>query len=158
MGIHFVPFKWNRTANMKLLFIVLSVARILDQRGNAELVYQWKGLDYRWPSPEDKQAAIESKTYIESTNVASGLAAYKGRVYLALPRIPGVPVTVASVSQTNSEQSPKLEPYPNWKMQKNGSCSAFYSAQDLDIDNNGRMWIVDSGEYGSITDPTQNYM
>lgn len=151
----------NAIMTKLLMFITaLSAAAILlNQQVTSDLVYQWKEFDYNWTSPQDEQAAVDSGTYVQSTNVPSGMAVYKENIYFALPRLAGVPATVASVSRNEPLQSsPRLQPYPNWDMQRNGSCDAFYSAQDLEIDNDGRMWVVDSGEYGTITSPKLNYM
>lgn len=40
---------------------------------------------------------------------------------------------------------PLLNPYPSWEMNQIGNCDAFQYVQSMEIDQFGRMWVVDVG-------------
>ncbi|KAJ8664473.1 hypothetical protein QAD02_006135 [Eretmocerus hayati] len=110
--------------------------------------FEWNYINYTWPSEEAYTKAEKDGGYIERNNVISGIKHWKGRMYLTIPRWrDGVPVTLASTPShpVDGITAPKLEPYPNWDMQKLDDCSALQNVQGIEIDPKGRLWVLDSG-------------
>lgn len=78
-------------------------------------------------------------------------------MWLATPRyLRGVPVTLNTVLYKHKyplwehiffprNQSPKLQPFPSYEMNKVGDCNALQLAHALDIDQFGRLWVIDVG-------------
>ena len=116
--------------------------------------FQWNYVNYTWPNNEAYQKADNDESYIEKNNALSGIKLWKDKMYLSIPRWKnGVPVTLAvtSSSPINGQTAPKLEPFPNWDMQKIGDCKAFQFVQGIEIDPLGRMWVLDSGRSATLT-------
>ncbi|XP_011503215.1 PREDICTED: protein yellow-like [Ceratosolen solmsi marchali] len=116
--------------------------------------FQWNYLNYTWPSEEAYLKADKDESYVEKNNIITGIKLWKDKMYLTIPRYRnGVPVTLAVTSSTpiNGQTAPKLEPYPNWDMQRIGDCSAFQFVQSIEIDPKGRMWVLDTGRSTTMT-------
>ena len=108
---------------------------------------QWSNIDYRWPTNADRESAIKNGSYIVQNVYINSLRPWKHRLFLTSPRIKqGVPVTLSVVSKTGVN-SPYLEPYPNWEMQRINDCSAFQSVKAIEIDTRDGLWVADSGNY-----------
>ena len=94
-------------------------------------------------------------------NALAGVKVYKGQTFVTVPRWwPGVPSTLNVIAEDG-----RLRPWPNCEMQKIGCvmrCSAhpnpahchwpsrsdraaFQYVQSMEIDTQGRMWVIDSG-------------
>lgn len=43
---------------------------------------------------------------------------------------------------------PLLQPYPSWEMQTINNYSALQYVQSMEVDTQGRMWILDTGRVG----------
>ena len=115
---------------------------------------QWKYINYTWPDEETYKSAVKNKSYIQRNNVVSGVRIYKDRIYLSTPRwLNGVPVALNSIpaNSVDINASPILEPFPNWDMQRIGDCRSFQFVQTMEVDPQGRMWIIDSGRISLIT-------
>ncbi|XP_046604211.1 protein yellow-like [Neodiprion virginianus] len=115
------------------------------------VIFQWKTISYNWP-PEysEKDARYH---YIPENNPIAGIKLWKDNMYLTIPRWKsGVPVTLARTPSTPVKDErglnitkPKLDAYPSWDMQLAGDCNAFQSVQSMEIDPQGRMWVLDTG-------------
>ena len=140
---------------MKYLVLVAALAATLALAHEPFIVqFQWNYVNYTWPSEEAYAKAEKDESYMEENNVISGIKLWKDQMYLTIPRWKnGVPVTLAVTPSTpvNSETAPKLEPYPNWDMQKIGDCKAFQFVQAVEIDPKGRMWVLDTGRSATMT-------
>lgn len=115
------------------------------QNEKFQFAYQWQYINFTWPSNEKYQEAISSVTYIPGNNVILGVKYYKGKLYLALPKIkPGSPVTVAYISEDVNSNNPLLTPFPDWKTNLNNNCDDnLFDLQSFEIDNDGIMWAID---------------
>ncbi|XP_012254694.2 major royal jelly protein 3-like [Athalia rosae] len=118
-----------------------------------DTVFEWKYIDYDWPSPKARRDAVKSGQYIPENNVISGIKIWKDKAYLTTPRMrTGVPVSLSVISAApeNPRNAPELVPYPNWEMQTLGDCDAFQFVQAVEIDPRGRMWVLDNGRTNTM--------
>lgn len=118
-----------------------------------DVYYKWKTIEYNIPS----NVQLNSTEYIPRNNIVSQLKIYENRMWITTPRyLLGVPVTLSTVPYSNRyhwwepffmlhNESPKLNPFPSYEMNKLGDCDAIQSAGALDIDSFGRLWVVDVG-------------
>ncbi|KAJ8665213.1 hypothetical protein QAD02_006875 [Eretmocerus hayati] len=163
-----------------LIFVSLVIPNFAASRKPEEVIYEWKYINFTWPSSEEYQDAIANRSYIKENNAISGIKIWNESIYLTIPRWkPGVPATlvVAPVKPTNGKRfgsndtnesssdstqvspiprSPYLEPYPNWPMQEIGDCSSLQSVLGMEIDPMGRMWILDTGRVNLLDSEPQN--
>ncbi|XP_020281980.1 protein yellow-like [Pseudomyrmex gracilis] len=133
---------------MRQLIPLLLLAVAVLSHEPFKVIFEWKSIDFEWLSDEVRQFAVLRGDYIPASNFITTVKFWKDKMYLTLPRWnDGVPVTLAVTSATpvNNVTAPKLEPYPDWNMQKLGDCSAFQLVHSIEIDPRGRMWVLDTG-------------
>ena len=127
-----------------ILFALVAVSLAVHEE--FEVQFEWKYVNYTWPSEQEYEQAKLDKSYIEENNAIAGIKIWNDRMFITMPRWKtGVPVTLASTSSKPVNPAPLLEPYPNWEMQKLGDCKAFQFVQSMEIDPKGRMWVLDAG-------------
>lgn len=143
---------------MKSPFIFATVAGLLTLsivqcKKSYDIYYQWKTVDYN--IPPDVQ--LNSTEYIEENNIISLIKIFEHRMWFTTPRyLRGVPVTLNTVPYKHEQhwweqiffqrnESPKLQPFPSYEMNKVGDCDALQLAHALDIDQFGRLWVIDVG-------------
>jgi hypothetical protein len=51
-----------------------------------QVVFGWKQLDFAFPSPAHRQAAIEEEEFIPKNNVITGIKVSGDRIFLTVPR------------------------------------------------------------------------
>lgn len=52
-------------------------------------VFHWKTVDYAWEKPEHREAALASGEYVPSSNLPLGLASWKDKLFVTVPRWKG---------------------------------------------------------------------
>lgn len=138
---------------MERLILLAFLATIALCHEPFQVIFEWKFIDFQWPSDEEQQYAVTRGDYIPANNFITTVKFWKDKMYLTLPRWKdGVPVTlgIASAKPINSMTAPKLEAYPSWAMQKLGNCAAFQLVHSIEIDPKGRMWVLDTGRPTSL--------
>ncbi|KAI8436495.1 hypothetical protein MSG28_010047 [Choristoneura fumiferana] len=50
-------------------------------------VFEWNQLDFQYPSPEARQQAIDSKTFIPENNLPMGVEVFEDRLFVTVPRV-----------------------------------------------------------------------
>ena len=138
--------------NRFLLILITVVALAASQN----VQYQWNYLNFTWPSTASHNQALQDGSYVPENTIITGIKVWKDRLYLTLPRWKtGVPVTLASTSiiQNSGDISPLLEPYPSWEMQQLDDCRAFQFVQSMEIDPQGRMWVLENGRTEFLRQP-----
>lgn len=81
---------------IKLLSGVALLAIVAADRLKVE--YQWKQIDFKYPSVEERQAAITSMNFIQENVIPVGLEVHKNRLFITLPRWKkGVPASLAYI-------------------------------------------------------------
>ncbi len=118
-----------------------------------DVYYKWKSIEYNVPP----NVQLNSSEYIPGNNIISLMKIYENRMWLITPRyLPGVPFTLNTVPYDPKyhwwetffmlrDESPKLQPFPSNAMNKVGDCNAIQLAHALEIDQFGRLWVVDVG-------------
>lgn len=140
---------------------VIGVVHCQNPLSSYEVLAAWKQLDYQFPSAQTRNRLLQTKEFIPENNVITGIKVYGNRVYLTVPRWRfGIPSTLNYIesNQTKGDDgsplSPLLVPFPSWEMQEIGNCSSLQYIQSMEIDQWGRMWIVDVGRI-NIFHPTE---
>ncbi|CAG5126279.1 unnamed protein product [Candidula unifasciata] len=136
--------------SMLSCFLLLWCFTAAQNFGRAQLVYEWKWIDFDWPSAEDERNARSNGSFVPERNLFSGIKEYKGTIYISIPRrkwTAGQPVSLARV--VTIDGLAKLRPYPNWTAQQQGDCAALQFVQSMEIDpNTGFMYVIDTGRVG----------
>lgn len=79
-----------------LLSVVLFVAIVTADHLKVE--YQWKQIDFEYPSVAERQAAISSGNFIQENVIPVGLEVFQNRLFITLPRWKeGVPASLAYI-------------------------------------------------------------
>ncbi|XP_037036803.1 protein yellow-like [Bradysia coprophila] len=139
----------------------LSLLSIVQSWGAYNVLYQWKIIQYNIPS----NVQLNPAEYKPQNNLISLLAIYEDRMWLVTPRyLRGVPVTLSTIPYKDKLHwwdqfffpSPILQPFPNYEMNKIGDCDALQLAHALDIDQFGRLWVVDVGRIDILEETTRN--
>ncbi|KAJ2948851.1 hypothetical protein O0L34_g5777 [Tuta absoluta] len=126
------------------------------------IVYEWKQLDFQYPSEETRRQALDSGSFIPDNNLPMGIEIYEDRLFVTVPRWKhGVASSLNYISlKDNSTNSPKLIPYPSWAAHTFGSDGRqpeIISPFRVRADKCGRLWVLDSGKIGSIEDNSTRF-
>uniref|UniRef100_A0A2A4K4U3 Bee-milk protein n=1 Tax=Heliothis virescens TaxID=7102 RepID=A0A2A4K4U3_HELVI len=127
-----------------ILFYLYQAATLLPPR------FQWKTMDYAWEGAE-RESAITDGSYIAVNNMPTGIARWKDKLFITIPRWKkGIPSTLNYVF-LNDTQSAPLHPYPNWEegcLSPRGtvvSNRTVVSTFRVNVDKCDRLWVVDNG-------------
>ncbi|XP_049873032.1 protein yellow [Pectinophora gossypiella] len=142
--------------------IILQLVYITSCMDQLHVVYQWTQLDFQFPTPEARQQALDSKSFIPENNIPMGLEVYEDRLFVSVPRWrSGVAASLNYINlKDNSTTSPKLIPYPSWAAHSVGSDgrpSEIISPFRVRADRCGRLWVLDSGKIGNLENSTTRY-
>ncbi|XP_018561103.1 protein yellow [Anoplophora glabripennis] len=139
-----------------LLPVLLASTRgmVMD---NLKVAYQWKMLDYVYPTETERQEALQSRRFFPEHNIPTGLEVFEDRLFVAIPRLRrGVAASLAylNISEAPSN-SPKLYPYPSWEAHKIriNDPPEIVSTFKIRADLCGRLWVLDSG-FIDVLEPT----
>ncbi|XP_069675222.1 dopaminechrome tautomerase-like [Periplaneta americana] len=138
------------------LVLLLMVATPLRAADPFQIVYQWKEVDYNFPSQQMRNNAINSGAYKVGNAVpldmdVSNLDPYN-RLFVTTPRfLPGVPATLNTVDPANG----LLTPYPDWSWHTQGDCDGITSVLRTKIDKCGQLWVIDAGEVDTFTNASK---
>lgn len=85
------------------LLPLLTIACAAYANDNLRVAYEWKQIDFEYPSQQDRDAAISNGAFRQENVIPVGIEVYKNRLFFTLPRTrPGVPASLAYV-QMNGE-------------------------------------------------------
>ncbi|CAH0546392.1 unnamed protein product [Brassicogethes aeneus] len=120
-----------------------------------ETVFEWKEVEFAWPSEEAKANAIKEGHYIPANNLPLGLDRWKDKLFITIPKWKaGVASTLNYVSLNNqNNKSPQLIPYPDWQsntiskenIKKGIEDNQIVSTFRLRVDPCDRLWVMDTG-------------
>ncbi|CAG9817905.1 unnamed protein product [Phaedon cochleariae] len=91
---------------------LLTCAAAID---NLTVAFQWKQLDFEYPSDTSRHQAIVSRDFISENNVPLGLEVYEDRLFLTIPKwkADGVAASLAYIKLTG-EQYKTSDFFPFW--------------------------------------------
>lgn len=76
---------------MKLALLVvtltgLNVINTVAAFAPLEEVFSWKDVSFKWPTEEERKNAIDNGDYIIENNLPLGLARWKDKLFVTVPR------------------------------------------------------------------------
>ncbi|XP_049869283.1 protein yellow-like [Pectinophora gossypiella] len=151
-------------AKMKILLsvVLLSVLAPCLETSQSGLkkvmgtMFRWKQIDFVFPTPQHRQAAIDNGWFIQPNVIPLGVERWKNRVFVSTPAWKkGVPATLSVLPIDAQPDSPLLTPYPNWDWHNAANCTGFTSVFRMNIDHCGVMWVLDSGQVEGFETPRQ---
>lgn len=66
--------------------VLLSAICFVGVLGQLNDVFEWKELNFVWPSEEAKSNALKNGDYIPDNNLPLGLARWKDKLFVTVPR------------------------------------------------------------------------
>ncbi|CAB3378148.1 Hypothetical predicted protein [Cloeon dipterum] len=139
---------------MRLLLALCLLAVAPCAFAELQEIFKWKQVDFNFANDSVRQEALKSGAYDPKNALPLGIAYYEGRVFISLPKWkPGTSATLVTVpydAAKATEQgatSPLLNPYPNWSWHQRpeGDCDGLTSVFRMQVDQCGRLWVLDSG-------------
>ncbi|CAK1554521.1 unnamed protein product [Leptosia nina] len=125
-----------------------------------DIIYEWKELDFAYPTPEARQAALDSGAFVPGNTIPMGLEVHGQKLFITVPRWRnGVPASLTYIDlKDNSTNSPVLIPYPNWEAHDllKGK-PEIVSPFRVRADKCNRLWVLDNGKIGSLENDTVKY-
>ncbi|XP_063824920.1 protein yellow-like [Ostrinia nubilalis] len=119
-------------------------------------LYRWKQIDFEYPTPEERLAAIRNGEFNPINTIILGVERWKERVFVSTPAWKkGVPATLSSLPIDVESESAPLRPFPNWDWHRAENCTGFTSIFRMSIDHCGTMWVLDSGQVEAFETPRQ---
>ncbi|XP_012935471.1 protein yellow [Aplysia californica] len=117
----------------------------------AEVKYEWNQIEYMYLNQFTKDTYLKNPLFLIPENIQiSGIAVHNNVVYVTIPRVKsavGVPWVLTRVYMYLGK--PLLMPYPNYKLQPVGDCTAIQNPLAMEIDHNtGYLYVLDSGRSG----------
>lgn len=68
---------------------------------NLRVVFQWRQVDYDFPSEAERREAVSSREFIPENNLPLGLEVYGERVFVTVPRWKsGIPASLTYIKLT----------------------------------------------------------
>ncbi|CAK1596078.1 unnamed protein product [Parnassius mnemosyne] len=144
-----------------LLGVLLTIATTAAYERNTQkktlgTLYRWKQIDFKYPTEQERLAAIANGLFNQTNVIPLGIERWKGRIFVSTPKWKrGVPATLSALPIAAVEESPPLEPYPNWLWHNAGNCTGLTSVFRMSVDHCGVMWVLDSGQVEAFETPRQ---
>ncbi|CAB3379212.1 Hypothetical predicted protein [Cloeon dipterum] len=124
------------------LLLGLSAASI-----NFTTVFEWNTFDFVWPSEDFGKEALRKGDYVPTKIFPEDHVVYGERVFISIfnsSKHP-TPATLTWLRSTSNSRSPKLNPYPSWRMHEKGNCMTIQEIKGMVVDARGHLWAVDNG-------------
>lgn len=133
------------------LVVALAVMSVC-QAATPQLRFAWKQMDYTWETPESRETAIKEKRFIPENNLPLGLARWKNKMFVTVPRWKAGVASTLNYIDLDGPQDQLLKPYPSFKdnfvpdtATELPSNSSLISVFRIFVDECDRLWIIDSG-------------
>ncbi|CAG9786187.1 unnamed protein product [Diatraea saccharalis] len=139
-----------------ILSVLLHVDAYFADNKVIGTLYRWKQIDFEYPTPEERQAALDNGEFIQLNVIPLGVERWQNRVFVSTPRWKkGVPATLSSLPTASQTESLPLKPFPSWTWHNADNCTGFTSVFRMNIDHCGVMWVLDSGQVEAFETPRQ---
>lgn len=94
----------NKSLQVLLLVVVGCLLPVVVQANdNLRVAYQWKQMDFNYPSAAARANAIASGAFIPENVIPVGLEVYKTRLFMTLPRWKtGVPASLVYIDMAGN--------------------------------------------------------
>ncbi|ALC42498.1 yellow-d2 [Drosophila busckii] len=118
-------------------------------------VYEARNLELSFPTPQERERVIKAGLYDPDNVVPLDVDVYYTHgdrvpsIFVTIPRfVKGVPYSLAYVTNEQRGNGTVLRAYPSydWHQSHGADCNGLTSVYRTQIDECGRMWILDSGE------------
>lgn len=133
------------------LIIALAIAASC-KAAKPEMRFAWKEVDYTWNTPADKENALKDKTFIPDHNLPLGLARWKNKLFVTVPRWKNGVASSLNYVDIDGAQDQLLKPYPSLKdnlvpdaAKELPSNNSIVSVFRVDVDACDRLWVMDTG-------------
>lgn len=144
------------STRISIFLLLLTTFVAIDAQKNLYIQYEWKYMEYQFPSAATRDYAIRTKQYVQGNSFPIDVDVYYGvsppLIFVTTPRFfEGTPFTLGTISGTNAAGGPLIAPFPNYDWQS-GNCSStsFTNVLRVAVDNNRRLWVLDSGVINDI--------
>lgn len=119
-------------------------------------IFAWNKTEFAWPDNSMELKAIENQIYIPKNNVPLGIAKWKNKVFVTIPRWKSGVVSTLNYVEISENKSPLLNPYPSWQMNYIEDMSTLQNMPDnlnlpmvsvfrVWVDVCDRLWVLDDG-------------
>ncbi|CAH1129709.1 unnamed protein product [Ceutorhynchus assimilis] len=140
-----------------LMFII--VIHCSGKKYDFKLVHQWKQIEYKFSSEEERQEAIQNGTFdIGKVQPMDAQYTYncdtgEERIFVTTPRLKqtGTPAGIGVIIDETRDGNPVIEPYPSWSWHINTEkCNYHRIVSPFRVwwDECDRLWISDTGIQG----------
>ncbi|KAJ8667845.1 hypothetical protein QAD02_009508 [Eretmocerus hayati] len=128
------------------LIILVTSPFLLVETKQLETVYEWRYIDFTWPSKERRQEAIRTGDYDISQLKPMDLAmSQDGRIFMTIHSKTRVRSILGVITnKTEAESGPLIQPYPSWDWAAKKSCDTILKPLRIEIDRCNRLWVMDS--------------
>lgn len=88
----------------KAVFALLLLAEVASGMDNLRVAFQWKIVDFEFPSAKAREDAIRTGEFIPKNNLPLGLEVYGDRMFITVPRWrSGVPASLTYIKLTGTD-------------------------------------------------------
>ncbi|CAB3382133.1 Hypothetical predicted protein [Cloeon dipterum] len=113
---------------------------------NFTYVYEWSQFDFVWPSEADTSNEQMKQNFNPDYVEPHFMAVFGQRLFLSLDSYSGIPASLVWLPTSGmSTVRPKLAPFPSRHLHKKDNCDSIQWAYGLEVDTNGRLWVLDNG-------------
>lgn len=140
---------------MRAISLVIALTAVVSCRAagpQPQLRFAWKEVDYIWDSPTQKDTAIKDKIFVPANNLPLGLARWKNKVFVTVPRWKNGVASSLNYVDIDGPQDQPLKPYPSLKdnlvadtATSIPSNSSIVSVFRVFVDACDRLWVMDTG-------------
>lgn len=140
---------------MRAISLVIALTAVVSCRAASpqpQLRFAWKEVDYVWDSPAQRETAIKDKIFVRANNLPLGLARWKNKVFVTVPRWKNGVASSLNYVDIDGPQDQPLKPYPSLKdnlvadtVTEIPSNSSIISVFRVFVDPCDRLWVMDTG-------------